>query len=340
MASVARAVTAVHRALGIVVGAERRRGRLDLAAFVEDLDAPLGFLEPRVAEARQLHAALEERERFSSARSPSSSFLTMVSSSAIADSKSLMMFMVITDSARARRPEILSVRHVAIVGARILPLPGSHGRDRQAAHDAALRSDRASGQHSSRPRIRAQARRAGSDSRGGRPGRQARLARCRRAVRPLPQPRPRASDSRDRIPARCRPRSRASSRSRSCEAAARVGRRRPRRSPKLIGQFRGMSSAHREPGVPARQPAPADERMHAAAAAAHSARAAEPAALEARHPRAELVLCRDDQLRRRRGRRRPQIGDEVGDGEVALRVRPRRSRAQAKPQSRARPAPH
>ena len=45
-----------------VVG-ERGRRRLQLAALVEDLDAALGLLEPRVAEPRQLHAALVERER-------------------------------------------------------------------------------------------------------------------------------------------------------------------------------------------------------------------------------------------------------------------------------------
>ena len=42
---------------------ERRRRRLQLAALVEDLDAALGLLEPRVAEARQLHAALVQRQR-------------------------------------------------------------------------------------------------------------------------------------------------------------------------------------------------------------------------------------------------------------------------------------
>ena len=39
------------------------RRRLQLAALVEDLDAALGFLEPRMAEPRQLDAALVERER-------------------------------------------------------------------------------------------------------------------------------------------------------------------------------------------------------------------------------------------------------------------------------------
>ena len=42
---------------------ERGRRRLQLAALGEDLDAPLGLLEPRVTEARQLHAALVQRQR-------------------------------------------------------------------------------------------------------------------------------------------------------------------------------------------------------------------------------------------------------------------------------------
>ena len=39
-------------------------GRAQVAALVENLDALLGFLEPGMAEARQLHAALVELERF------------------------------------------------------------------------------------------------------------------------------------------------------------------------------------------------------------------------------------------------------------------------------------
>src|SRR6516225_7599736 len=42
---------------------QSRRRRLDFAAFVEDFDSPLGILEPRMAEPRQLHAAFVERER-------------------------------------------------------------------------------------------------------------------------------------------------------------------------------------------------------------------------------------------------------------------------------------
>src|SRR5204863_2396477 len=53
------------RSPGPVVGVagERRGGGLDLAALVEDLDAPLRLFELRVAEARQLHTALEQGER-------------------------------------------------------------------------------------------------------------------------------------------------------------------------------------------------------------------------------------------------------------------------------------
>src|SRR5688572_8168809 len=36
---------------------------LELAALVEDFDAPLGLLEPRVAEPRELHAAFEQLQR-------------------------------------------------------------------------------------------------------------------------------------------------------------------------------------------------------------------------------------------------------------------------------------
>ena len=59
------------RSLALVARrATRRRARgrrLQLAALVEDLDAALGLLEPRVAEARQLHAALVQLERLSRA---------------------------------------------------------------------------------------------------------------------------------------------------------------------------------------------------------------------------------------------------------------------------------
>src|SRR3954447_18189393 len=54
------AVTA-STALGIL--GERRRSRLQFTALVEDLDPPLGLLELRVAEARQLDAALIQGER-------------------------------------------------------------------------------------------------------------------------------------------------------------------------------------------------------------------------------------------------------------------------------------
>src|SRR4051812_9780616 len=46
-----------------IVGPERRGRRLELAALVQDLDAPFGLLEARVAEARELHAALVELQR-------------------------------------------------------------------------------------------------------------------------------------------------------------------------------------------------------------------------------------------------------------------------------------
>src|SRR5204863_1329696 len=44
--------------------AQRRGGGLDLSPVVEDFDAALRLFEPRVTEARELHAALEELERF------------------------------------------------------------------------------------------------------------------------------------------------------------------------------------------------------------------------------------------------------------------------------------
>src|SRR4051794_26469550 len=59
--SARRSVTA-STAFGIV-GGERSGRRLQLAALVEDLDPALGLLELRVAEARELHAALVQRER-------------------------------------------------------------------------------------------------------------------------------------------------------------------------------------------------------------------------------------------------------------------------------------
>src|SRR4051794_28284422 len=48
-------------ALGI--GGGRGRRRLQFAPLVEDLDAPLGLLELRMAEAGELHAALVQRQR-------------------------------------------------------------------------------------------------------------------------------------------------------------------------------------------------------------------------------------------------------------------------------------
>src|SRR6476660_8641479 len=44
-------------------GAQRGRRRLDVAAFGEDFHAPLRLFELRMAEPRQLHAALEQLER-------------------------------------------------------------------------------------------------------------------------------------------------------------------------------------------------------------------------------------------------------------------------------------
>src|SRR5260221_11189580 len=49
-------------ALGIV-GAKRRRRRLQLAALVENLDAAVGLFELGVAEARQLDATLVQGQR-------------------------------------------------------------------------------------------------------------------------------------------------------------------------------------------------------------------------------------------------------------------------------------
>jgi hypothetical protein len=48
---------------GVVVEAERGGRRPHLAPVVENLDAPLCRLEPRMTEARELDAALEELER-------------------------------------------------------------------------------------------------------------------------------------------------------------------------------------------------------------------------------------------------------------------------------------
>ena len=62
----------------------------------------LGVFEARMAEARQLHAALVQRKRLLERRSPSSSFLTMPSSSASAASKSLM---VVPCGSRMSRPD-------------------------------------------------------------------------------------------------------------------------------------------------------------------------------------------------------------------------------------------
>src|SRR2546428_8716251 len=47
----------------VVVGGKGRGRRLQLAALVQNLDAALGLFEPRVTEARELDAALVERQR-------------------------------------------------------------------------------------------------------------------------------------------------------------------------------------------------------------------------------------------------------------------------------------
>src|SRR5580765_1534261 len=67
------AVTA-STAFGIL-GGKRRRRRLQLAALVEDLDAALGLLELRMAEARELHAALVQRQRLLEGEVPVLEFL-------------------------------------------------------------------------------------------------------------------------------------------------------------------------------------------------------------------------------------------------------------------------
>src|SRR5687767_13867825 len=45
------------------IGPQVRRRRLQLSALVEDFDPPLGFFETRVAEAREVDAALVQLER-------------------------------------------------------------------------------------------------------------------------------------------------------------------------------------------------------------------------------------------------------------------------------------
>src|ERR1700712_921828 len=55
-------VVTISTALGIL-GGKRGRRRLQLAAFVQDLDAALGLLQLRVTEPGQLHAAFVQRER-------------------------------------------------------------------------------------------------------------------------------------------------------------------------------------------------------------------------------------------------------------------------------------
>src|SRR5688572_13749378 len=59
-----RDTTRTSRSVFVVREIQRRRRGPELAAFIHDLDPPLGLFETRVAEARQLHAALVELERF------------------------------------------------------------------------------------------------------------------------------------------------------------------------------------------------------------------------------------------------------------------------------------
>ncbi len=112
-----------------------RARRVQLAALVEDLDAALGVLEPRVAEARQLHAALVERERLLERQVALLELLDDASSSAMAASKSLMV-----SSMQARSPQARARRRAASVGPRgstsSCPERHAHAVDRREARPA------------------------------------------------------------------------------------------------------------------------------------------------------------------------------------------------------------
>ena len=233
---------------------ERRRRRLQLAALVEDLDAPLGLLELGMAEARQLHAALVELERCSSARSPSSSFLTIVSSSAIAASKSLMWDrcqcsdgITLYASCHGRGYVRDRSRDFALQFARVR---ASRARDRR--RDAGgVADDGGPVARSSRPRSRAPSTASGLSVRAGR-----RSARESRRCAPLATARDAAAsrrvgaaEPRPRIAGEPAARGRAP---RAGDASALKRRVRARVSPvahrraQLVRQLGGVAAAHRD----------------------------------------------------------------------------------------------
>ena len=141
---------------------ERRRRRLQLAALVEDLDAALGLFEPRMAEARELDAALVERQRLLERRSPSSSFLTIVSSSAIAASKSLMEVSVMCSALVYSVSLAFSVSNPWWTGPRSPARPAPASREScRPARPPPRRAARRVRSAFQRPRSRGRARRAG-----------------------------------------------------------------------------------------------------------------------------------------------------------------------------------
>ena len=86
-----------------------------------------------------------------------------------------------------------------------------------------------------------------------------------------------------------------------------------------VREVGGMTAAHRDTARKAGERRPAADRVHAPAQPLHARPrgGAEPI-VQPIDPAAEIVLRGDDHLGRRRRRRRPQVGDEVGNRDVGL----------------------
>ena len=347
-----RRQVAVERRVDVARGA-RRASRADrrrvTARPVASASSPAsaagaGLISPRslrISMRRSASSSFEWQKRdsctprsnsasdFSSARSPSSSVFTIVSSSAMADSKSLMVgsmaqvrLAVAVSAARGRRLDPIAcseltrlARHLSFAQRDADASPGATdvgaADDRRCVsafqHDsvaAAEHGERAEGLEPSGERAEARV--------GALPRRRsaaAAAARRRASSRPwIAASRRRRSRCFEALAQRALPRARARDRDRASRARS------------WCVSSAACRPRMREPRREAGQPAPAaQQRARWSRRRCSSARAAAPQ--PTRQPidaAAEFVLRRDHHLGRRRRRRRAQVGDEVGDRDVHL----------------------
>ena len=272
------------------------------------LDPLFGLLEAGVAEPGQLHAAFVEGERRLERLVALLELLTMISSSARAASKSLMLCVHVQLSS-ARRLHVALDFALAERDAHGVASGDIRGRPNHAraggvpANGVAAAED---GQRAQRvessgraEKLRRRLAAAGAERRPG--------AARRRPAAPRPARRRRGSfrPASGRATAIRRPDARRRSMHGAAECCARSPTWRPR-----------IASAARHSAMPAA----ALQHVHARPRTVSSRRrsAASRRSPLAIDPRDELVAPRDHGLGRRRRRRRAEIGDEVGDGDVGL----------------------